>query len=163
MSGKQTGSTFCWSSTILIVANRSGPTIVRTNQYKYQIRPSENDPKQTDIFSLFCGKWFKYKIVWKWSKGTFVPKTNISSVCFVENDPNIKYDGLKMIWSGQIYLVCFVENDADTSRALAPTRVHSVTSMSTNGQHLYGPLYHANTLIWPFISFQYIYVIIFII
>ena len=30
MSGKQTRSTFCWSSTILIVANRSGPTIVRT-------------------------------------------------------------------------------------------------------------------------------------
>ena len=32
MSGKQTGSTFCWSSTILIVANRSGPTIVRTKR-----------------------------------------------------------------------------------------------------------------------------------
>ena len=52
--------------------------------------------------------------------------------------------------------MCFVENDADTSRALAVAGTHSATSMDTNGQHLYGPLYHANTLIWPFLSSQYI-------
>ena len=59
ISGNKTGSTFCWSSTIWLVANRFGPTTVRTKRANSERRLDQPENFWGPLFMGPC--WLSFQ------------------------------------------------------------------------------------------------------